>query len=141
MQSLRLLEVAAQADVLRLRRTAEGMGRKAALSVAAALFGLAALSLLHVAAWIALAKLQGALLATLYVALGDLVIMALLLWLGRRRPDPIAAEALLVRRFALNELGAISPIGEAIRLLTWRNAAREVGGLVAERIVRAIAGR
>ncbi len=141
MRSLRLLEVAAQAESLRLRRKAEGMGRRAVLFAAAALLGLVALGLLHAAAWIALAEHQGPLLTALILALGDGALMGVLLWLGRNRADPVAAEALRLRRYAMTEMGLLSPLDEAGRLLTWRFAAREIGGLVAELAVRAIARR
>ena len=141
MRSLRLLEVAAQSESLRLRRKAEGMGRKAVLFAAAAVFGVVALGLLHAAAWMALAEYQGRLLATLILALSDGVLMGVLLWLGRSRADPVAAEALRLRRYAMTEMGLLSPTDEAGRLLTWRLAARELGGLVADLAVRAIARR
>ena len=141
MRSLRLLEVAAQAESLRLRRKAEGMGRKAVLFAAAALFGLVTLGLLHAAAWIALSDRQGPLLTALILALCDGALMGVLLWLGRSRADPVAAEALRLRRYALTEMGLISPVDHASRVLTWRFAAREIGGFIAEQVVRGIARR
>ena len=135
MRSLRLLGVAAEAEALRLKREGGALARSAVLMAVAALFGLVALGLLHLAAWIWLEDSQGELWATLWVALADIVLMAVLLLLSRRRYDPVAQEALMLRRQAVAQLRAVSPMSEAMGLLRWRTAA-EIGGLIAEQFLK-----
>lgn len=135
MRSLRLLGVAAEAEALRLKREAGAFARSTILQVAAGLFGLVALGLLHVAAWIWLRESQGALWATLWLALADLVIMGLLLLLARRRYDPVAQEALMLRRQSMAQLRAVSPVDEALSLVRWRWAS-DVAGLVVEQVLK-----
>lgn len=135
MRSLRLLGVAAEAEALRLKREAATLARSTVLQVAAGLFGLVALGLLHAAAWIWLERSQGSLWATLWLALADLVVMGLLLLLSRRRYDPVAHEALMLRQQAMAQLRAVSPMDEALSLVRWRWAA-EMVALVAEQVLR-----
>ena len=80
------------------------MGRTALLAVFAAGFGLASVLLLHVAGWIWLEKGEGALAASLWVALADALIVGILLYLARPRKDQVADEARLVRRQSLSML-------------------------------------
>jgi len=135
MRSLRLLGVAAEAEALRLKRDAGAFARSTLLQVAAGLFGLVALGLLHAAAWIWLNQSQGPLWATLWLALADLVVMGVLLLLSRRRFDPVAQEALMLRRQAMAQLRAVSPMNEALSLVRWRTAA-EIGGLFLEQFLK-----
>jgi uncharacterized iron-regulated membrane protein len=135
MRGLRLLGVAAEAEGLRLKREATALARSTVLRIVAGLFGLAALGLLHAAAWIWLERSQGALQATLWLALADLAIMGLLLWLSRRRYDPVAHEALILRRQAMAQLRAVSPLDEALGLLRWRWAAEAIR-LIVEQILK-----
>lgn len=109
-RSVHLLGLAAQAELLRLKREAGSMARSLVFQVAAGFFGLIVLGLLHAAAWIWLAERSGGLLATLYVAGGDAIVMAVLLFLARRRTDPAAQEALMVRREALAGAKASLPL-------------------------------
>jgi hypothetical protein len=141
MRSLRLIELAAEAEALRLRRQVSGLGRSAAFHAAAALFGFAALGLLHAAAFMAIAESRGPLAATLWLAAFDALAMGALLLLARRRPDPIAIEARAMRRQALAELRRASLFGEALTLLRWRRPAAAMGSIVAEGVARAIARR
>ncbi|WP_421993721.1 hypothetical protein [Roseococcus sp.] len=129
MRSLRLLGLAAEAETLRLKREAGAFARTTLLQVAAALFGLVALGLLHGAAWMWLRESQGAIWATLWLALADLVVMGVLLLLSRKRHDPVAQEALMLRRQTMAQLRAVSPMNEALSLVKWRSAV-EVGGMV-----------
>ncbi|MBS7810383.1 phage holin family protein [Roseococcus pinisoli] len=129
MRSLRLLGAAAEAEALRLKREAGSFARSTLLQVAAGLFGLAALGLLHVAAWLWLQPSQGALWATLWLALADLVVMGVLLLLSRRRYDPVAQEALMLRRQTMAQLRAVSPMDEALSLVRWRGLV-DIGALV-----------
>ena len=141
MRSLRLLEVAAEAEGLRLRRVVAGSVRSAVLCVGAALFGLACIGLLHAALWIALAARQDALAATLWLAGLDAVVVLALLMLARRRRDPVGDEALALRRAALSELGRVSPVSEAISMFRPRRVTEEVGAMLVEGLLRRIIRR
>lgn len=139
MRRLRLLGVAAEAEALRLKREGGALARSLVFQAAAGLFGLVALGLLHAAAWIWLNDTQGGnqgpLWATLWLALADLVVMGLLLLLSRRRYDPVAHEALILRRQAVAQLRAVSPMNEALSLVRWRTAA-EIAGLFVEQFLK-----
>jgi hypothetical protein len=139
--AFRLLEVAAQAEALRLRREARRMVVIAVLAALAVLFALFALGLLHMAAWVWLARLAGPAGAALWVMLADLVIAGILFLVSRRREDPIATEALRIRRRALEEFSAGSALGDVARLVRRNHPAHEIGGVLAESLVRAVARR
>jgi len=139
--SLRLLEVAAQAELLRLKQEGKRMARMSALIAGAGLFALFALALLHIAALAWLAQHTGATAAALWVMLADLVVAAILLVLSRRKPDPIALEALAIRRRAIEQLSVGSPLGVVVRIVRCNHPAREIGRLLAESLVRAISRR
>ena len=141
MAAIRLLEVAAQAEALRLRRETRRMVVMAALSAAAGVFVLFALALLHLAAWLWLARTTGPVAAALWIMLGDAVVAGVLLVFSRRRADPIATEALRIRRRALEELRAGSVLGDLVRLVRRNHPAHEIGGALAESLVRAITRR
>ncbi|WP_424810520.1 phage holin family protein [Roseococcus sp. YIM B11640] len=136
MRSLQLLGVAAEAETLRLKREAGAMASRVVLMGIAGVFAVIALGFLHAAAWIALARWQGPLSATLYLGLADLVAAGILLFLARARPDPVAQEAKLLRQRSLAQLSQLSPVGEAVSLLGRRGPAYEVGGIIGEQILR-----
>ncbi|CAH0260905.1 hypothetical protein [Roseomonas sp. CECT 9278] len=102
MRVLRLLGVAAQAESLRLRRNAGSVARRAAWLAGAALFGVAAVGLAHVAAIAWLEPRYGLAAACGLVALADLALAGGLALFGRTRVDPVAQEALAVRRMMLD---------------------------------------
>jgi hypothetical protein len=106
MRSVELISVAVEAEALRLKREAASLARSLVLQLAAGLFGLVVMALLHAAAWLWLAHRYGSLKASLFVAGGDIALVAILLWLARRRPDRVAQEALMVRRQAVAQLRA-----------------------------------
>ncbi len=133
MRALRLIALAAQAEGLLLRRQTATVGRAAVLNIAAAVFGVAALGLLHAAGWIALEERLGALAAALILAGADAAIMALLLVLARPRPDPVAEEALRLRTQTISLLAGPPP-GAAST--DWERLALEVAGILAERWLR-----
>jgi hypothetical protein len=137
----RLLEVAAQAEALRLRREARRMLVMAVLAASAGLFALFALGLLHLAAWVWLAGKAGPAAAALWVMLADLVVAGILYVASRRREDPIATEALRIRRRALEEFSAGSALGDLVRLVRRNHPAHEIGGVLAESLVRAVTRR
>jgi hypothetical protein len=139
--SLRLLEVAAQAELLRLKQEGKRMVRMSALMAAAGLFALFALALLHIAALVWLSELTGPVAAAIWVMVADLVIAAILYFVSRMKPDPIALEAQRIRRRAIQELNAGSALGDVVRLARRNHPAHEIGGMLAESLVRAIARR
>ena len=141
MRALRLLGVAAQAESLRLRREVRSAARSAVWGAGAAVFGIAALVMLHVAAWLALDGMRGPIIASLGVALADVVLMGLGLLLARAKADPVAQEALLVRRAALAEARNTPLLGDALGLIGWRSPVTVAGGFLAERLVRALTRR
>jgi len=132
MRSLQLLEVAAQAEGLRLRCQAAGVARMAVLAAIAAVFGLFAFALLHLAALLWLAPEHGELRAALYIAAAD-VVVALLFFLAARRNKyrRVADEALAVRRDSLRMLRNVSPTKEVARVMPWQGLAIGIGGRVA----------
>jgi len=136
MRSLELLEVAASAEALRLRRGMAGMARRSTMMAAAALFGLVTLALLQVALWLELAARYGSSAATLWLAGLNGTMMAMLLLSARSRRDAVAAEALMLRRQAIRELGTVSPLAETLGLLRPRNAVSEVAGLLLDVVLR-----
>jgi hypothetical protein len=88
-----------------------------------------------------LARLAGPAGAALWVMLADLVIAGILFLVSRRREDPIATEALRIRRRALEEFSAGSALGDVARLVRRNHPAHEIGGVLAESLVRAVARR
>jgi hypothetical protein len=106
MRFFRLLRLAAEAEGLHLRRIGRGYAIQAGLGVAAALFGLMLLVMLHLAIWSALSTpSRGAAWAAVIVAGGDLVLLAILGFLAGRRPyDPIEVEAQRVREDAMRQV-------------------------------------
>ncbi|WP_206931084.1 hypothetical protein [Roseococcus thiosulfatophilus] len=139
MRSLRLLEVAAQAEALRLRCQAMGAARSAALAAVAALFGVFMLALLHLAALLWLAEDHGELRAVLYVAAADAVIAGLFLLVAKRNKyRRVADEALEIRRDSLRMVRHSSPVGEVANIVPWRGLAVGLAGRVGVGIGRKI---
>jgi len=130
MRTFQLLAAAAEAEGLRLRRTGAVLGRRAALMAVAAVCGVAALIMLHSAAWYLLVVPLGPAGASGGVALGDLVIAGIFLFLARSRVDPVAQEALAMRREALR--AAVSP--GALTANLWRPAVT-VGSIIANMVM------
>jgi hypothetical protein len=133
MRLLSLLGLAAQAEGLRLRRTAGTAARRGAWLAAAGLFGVAAIGLVHVAAIAGLAPRLGLALACGIVALADLAMAGILALFGRRRHDPVAEEALALRRMMLSA-AARSPMREAAALAVGSAPGPVLGALAGEAI-------
>lgn len=114
MRTLQLLGVAAEAESLRLRREAARVARRAGWVLAAAMFGAAGLAAAHVAAVTALEPRFGLAGAAGLVALADLALAALLALASRLRRDPVAEEALALRRTAMAAVAARSPLQDAL---------------------------
>ena len=107
MRLFRLLQLAAQAETLRWKRTGRGYAIQAGFGAGAAVFGLMMLVMLHLAAmaWLAQTNL-GPVGAALVVAAVDLVLAGLLGFLAARGGlDPVAVEAERVRDNALRQVG------------------------------------
>lgn len=139
--SAKLLEIAAQAELLRLKQEGKRIGRNAAMMGAAALLVLFALAMLHAAAVVWIAPHTGTPAAALWVALGDIIIAAILFTLGRRKTDPIAVEALRIRRRALHEIGTATMLGDMARIVRGDRPASTLGGSIAQSLVRAVQRR
>lgn len=106
MRLLSLARAAIEAEGLHLRRLARARGLQVALAVAAGVFALLLLLMLHLAAFAALRPDWGAANAALAVAALDLAV-ALVLTLAARRAgqDRIADEARQVRQQAVRQIG------------------------------------
>lgn len=107
MRLFRLLQLAAQAETLRWKRTGRGYAIQAGFGVGAALFGLMMLVMLHLAAfeWLAGTSV-GPVGGALIVAGVDLVLAGLFGFLATRSGlDPVAVEAERVRDNALRQVG------------------------------------
>ncbi len=132
MQTVGLLRLAAEAEALRIRRGVSSGVHRLAMTAAAALFSLAALGLLHLAAWIALVPEIGAAQAALVLAAADIMLALILFLLARPRRDPIAAEAAALRSAMLMQAMSGASLGATVKGLTLRTPVAVLGGLLAE---------
>ncbi|MBY0337007.1 MAG: phage holin family protein [Acetobacteraceae bacterium] len=140
MRSLQLLAAAAEAEGIRLRRTAAATARSVVMFAVAGVFAVALLIMLHLAGYSWLEPRYGAALAALMVAGADLLLALIFVLVGRPGHDPVAAEALEIRRRSLAE-AAEHPLAGAFDVLPWRRHATHAGGAIAERAIRAVARR
>ena len=107
MRLFRLLQLAAQAEMLRWKRTGLGYAIQAGFGAGAAVFALMMLVMLHLAlfSWLAGTNL-GPVWAALVVAGVDLVVAGVFGFLATRSGlDPVAVEAERVRDNALRQVG------------------------------------
>jgi hypothetical protein len=126
MRAFRLLELARQAELLRWRRMGRGLALQEAFGAAAAGFGLLAVLMLHLAAFIWLAPVLGPVPAALLLALADALLCGLLAWRASHPgPDRIALEARQVRDDALRAVGNEATSALALAPLLRNPAARE----------------
>ncbi|MCX7377397.1 MAG: phage holin family protein [Alphaproteobacteria bacterium] len=139
--SAKLLEVAAQAELLRLKQEGRRIARNTAMMAAATLFVLFALAMLHVAAVAWIATRTGTPAAVLWVALGDAILAAILFALGRRKTDKVALEALNIRRRALHEIGTATMVGDMLRIFHRDRPARTLCGSIVQSLIRSVTGR
>lgn len=139
--SATLLEVAAQAELLRLKQEGKRIARNTAMIAAATLFVLFALAMLHVAAVAWLATRTGTPAAMLWVALGDVIIATILFALGRCKTDKVALEALTIRRRALHEIGTATILGDMMRIFHPDRPAGTLCGSIVQLLIRGITGR
>ena len=106
MRVVELGRIMAQAEALRLRRLTKRTINRAIFGAVAAVFAIALLAALHVAAQQALALAVAPVWATLIVAAVDVVVAGACAAVAiGSRPDRIEAEALQVRREARAQLG------------------------------------
>lgn len=106
MRTVRLARVAAQAEILLVRRIATAIFRRAAYGLVAAVFALAVLVMLHVVAALALEQLAhlSPLIAVLIVMVVDLVPLVIFGMLAAGKiSDPVADEARRVRDQSLEQ--------------------------------------
>ncbi|TCZ66118.1 phage holin family protein [Roseicella aquatilis] len=139
MRMFQLLRLAAQAEALRWKRTGRGYAIQAGLGVAAGVFGLMLLVMLHVAALIWLARGRDPAMAALIVAGIDLVLAGILGWLAARHvEDPVAVEAQRVRDDALRQVGDTTAKAAMVLPLLRSQSAKK--GLVGAALTAAVIG-
>jgi hypothetical protein len=132
MRLLQMLSVAAQAEGIVLRREMRGAVRQAIWVAVAFLFGTAAVVTAHVAAVAQLLPAYGMAAAAAIVAACDVVIAGLLLLLARRRVDPVAEEARVLRETMVSAVMRRDPMRDALGLAMRGGAAPLVGAVVAD---------
>lgn len=143
MRGIQLARVAAQAELLRLRGLSKRQATRAAFAAVAAIFLLATLVALHVAAGMALTLYVAPIWATLIVAAFDLIVGLILLVLAMRdTPSRMEEEAHQVRVLALEQMKEAAAlttlVGPMLRLL----GTRKVYGLaLATLTARYLGGR
>jgi len=107
---------------------------------AAAAFGVAAIASAHIALVSALAPHLGLAGAAGVAALADLVLVVLLLLAARARRDPVAEEALALRR-AMLTAAARSPVEDLLGVVRNSSPAPVIGAVVGEAVARWIERR
>jgi hypothetical protein len=118
MDPFRLAEIAARAEVLRLRAMVRRHVNRALLAAIAAVFLLAALVAVHVAGAMLLAECVTPIQAALIVAGADLLLALIFaLWAGRDRPSLAEREALALRRQVRQEFAVQTLVSALLRLL------------------------
>jgi hypothetical protein len=122
MRSIKLLRLAFDAELLRLRAMMARQGRRAAFAVVGLIFGLAVLVLAEAAGWLALRHRVDSIPATLILLGVNLVIATIFgVLAARSSPSSTEQEALRVRRQALDAargaLAFTAAVPAVIRLL------------------------
>ena len=131
MRAIELAKVAAAAEALRVKRYARRQGIRIAYAVAAAVFAIALLAMVHVLLVVALALAIPLWLAVLIVLGIDLVAAGILGSIAlSNKPDRIELEAAAVRRQSLTEAKAaatsLATIGEVAGLAVGMAGRRKV---------------
>lgn len=132
MRLLQMLGAAAQAEGIRLRREVGGTARRAGWMVGAGLFGAAAVATAHVAAVAQLTPQYGLPIAAGVVAGVDLAIAVILALMSRRRIDPIAEEARMLRDTMLTASTRRVPLRDAVGLAMRAGSAPLIGAVTGE---------
>jgi hypothetical protein len=128
--ALRLAGLAIEAELVAIRARTRAAGRRAALTLAAAGFGAAAVALTHLAAWQAAVPALGAVATAALLALADLAVAAVLLLAADRR-DRAAEAAERTRDIAL--AGLRPALGPAAGLLSLAGLAASLAQAAARR--------
>jgi hypothetical protein len=133
MRTLTLARLAAESEVLLLRRQATIVGRRIAYGVIAAAFGVAVLVLLHLLGYIAL--VQFAQLAPFYAALVVLAVDLLFLLIFAlmatgRMTDPLVAEARLVRDQSIEQMRETLTVAAMVRPAARLLGRKQIYGVV-----------
>jgi hypothetical protein len=131
MRAVNLAKVAAEAEILRIQHMLKRQGMRAAFGLAALIFALGVLVLVHVAGWQVLRLYVPPIYAALILLCVDLVVAAIFgILAARSSPSRDEREALAIRQRALHEarsslaLGAFIPVAGAL-LRSRRNETRE----------------
>ncbi len=107
MRTTRLARLAAEAEILLIRREIRTVIRRAIYGVVAAIFGLSALALLHIVGYEALrqyAQLPQVAAAGIVLAVDVVIAVLFLLLANGAMADPVAAEARLIRDQSLAQI-------------------------------------
>ena len=145
MRTLKLTQIAAKAEMLLLRRQATVVFRRIAYGAVAVVFGLSVLVFLHVLGFMAL--LQFARIAPFYSTMivggVDLAFMLIFLLLASgKMPDPIAAEARLVRDQSIEQVRESLTIAAMVRPAARILGRKQVyGAVLAALTARFLGGR
>jgi hypothetical protein len=118
MRTLTLARLAAESEMLLLKRQATVVGRRVAYGVIAAAFGVGVLVLLHLLGYMAL--VQFAQVAPFYAALVVLAVDLLFLLIfalmaSGKMPDPVSEEARLVRDQSLEQIRETLTVAALVR--------------------------
>lgn len=133
MRTVELAKIATAAEALRLRRIARRQALRGAYAVAAAVFAIAVLVVLHFTVYIALTRWVPPIGSVLIVLAIDIVVAGVLATMALKSvPDTIEIEARQIRTQAMLELK---------RSLTVMGMAAEVAGMVFRTGVRTQARR
>jgi hypothetical protein len=106
-RTTRLARLAAEAEILLIRREIRTVIRRAIYGVVAAIFGLSALALLHIVGYEALrqyAQLPQVAAAGIVLAVDAVIAVVFLLLANGAMADPVAAEARLIRDQSLAQI-------------------------------------
>jgi hypothetical protein len=143
MRSLRLARIAAQAELLRLRRLGRRQAMRAVMGAIALFFLVACLAALHFAIYFALQQVLAPVYAVLIVAGIDLVIAAFFGVLAMRDvPDRVEREALMVRQSAQQQLAEAAAMTAVVGPVLRAIGIRKVYGLaLAALTARYLTGR
>lgn len=130
MRSVKLARIAAQAEVLRLRHKTQRQIWRIIFAAVAAVFLLAMLAALHVAATMALTEYVRPVYAVLIVAGADLLIFLVCLLLALRdQPSAVERDAVLVRRDAQAQLMEAAALTTLVAPMLRMVGTRKVYGL------------
>jgi hypothetical protein len=133
MRTLRLAQVAAEAEGLRLRRRVRRLVIRAVLFCIAGFFLAVGIGFVHLAIWQWLIPLFGALHTALILAGGDAVIaLVFAAFAARSTPDRIEVEARLVREQAIQSMrrsfdfwAMLMPVAQLVATISRRRRGRD----------------